>query len=555
MSRTSRPNVLFVHPRFNPNAYWNYHETCAVAGARYSATPLGLITVAGLLPVDWPVRLVDRNVEELRDEDLTWADLVMVGGMMPQQQDAKRVIAIAQARQKPVVMGGPDVTASPDVYREVEFRVLGEAEAVMADFVAAWRRGETRGDFTAREFPDLETSPLPRFDLLKLEHYLHVGVQFSRGCPFRCEFCNVIELNGRTPRLKSTPQIMRELTALYDLGYRGHIDFVDDNLIGNQRAVRPLLRSLIEWGERHGHPFAYSTEASLNLADNDELLALMQEAGFFAVFVGIETPDEAVLLSAGKVQNTRRDIAASVRRIYRAGIFVNAGFILGFDTEADTAARLMSDCIEDTAIPMCMVGLLYALPGTALARRLAAERRLHPDSDRLTGDSDADQCTSGLNFETIRPRREILTDYRAVLNRINEPGAFFGRVRRLNRELDLSRRKLRRPRSGIGRELLILARVSWLLGVRDNRVRGQYWRTLADSLRHNPRSFRNAVSFAALYLHVKSFSSFIDGQLGDQLAALRDLVPAAPAAQARGRGRQRQGMGGIGKMASSADRL
>jgi radical SAM superfamily enzyme YgiQ (UPF0313 family) len=524
--RTASPNVLLVQPRFNPNAFWNYHETCAVAGARYSAAPLGLVTVAGLLPPDWSPRLVDRNIEELRDDDLDWADLVMVGCMMPQQQDAKRVIALAQARGKPVVIGGPDVTSSPDVYDEVEFRVLGEAEAIMADFVAAWRTGAAEGDFVATEFPDLRTSPLPRFDLLKLRHYLHVGVQFSRGCPYQCEFCNVIELNGRVPRFKTTAQMLRELDALHALGYRGHVDFVDDNLIGNAKGVQPFLEALADWGEAHGHPFEYSTEASLNLADRDDLLAVMRRAGFFAVFVGIETPDKAALMGARKIQNVQRDIVASVHKIYRAGMYVNAGFILGFDAESSDVARQMMGCIEDAAIPMCMVGLLYALPSTRLSRRLDTEGRLHADSDRLVGAGDADQCTSGLNFDTTRPRGDILADYRSILSRTNAPAAFFGRVRRLNRQLDLSGHRLRRPFGSTGRDLRTFARITWQLGVRDREVRGEFWRTLADSLFHRPRTLRGAMSFAALYLHVKSFSRFMDERLRAQLETL--VTPEIP---------------------------
>lgn len=514
------PNVLLVHPRFNPNAFWNYLETCAVAGARYPAAPLGLITVAALLPPDWPVRLVDRNVEDLRDEDLDWANIVMIGCMMPQQRDAKRVIALAHERRKAVVVGGPDVTASPSVYEEAEFRVLGEAEDIMTDFVDAWRRGASHGVFAARTFPDLKDSPQPRFELLKLKHYLHVGVQFSRGCPYCCEFCNVIELNGRVPRLKSIPQMLRELDALHALGYRGHVDFVDDNLIGNPKAARPFLEALGDWGERRGHPFEYSTEASLNLADSDEILSLMRRAGFFAVFVGIETPDSKSLLSAKKVQNAGRDIVASVRRIHRAGIYVNAGFILGFDVESDDVANLMAQCIERAAIPMCMVGLLYALPGTALSHRLRAEGRLHPDSDRLTSDADADQCTSGLNFETARPRAAILADYRSILGRINAPSAFFGRVRRLNRELDLSGRPVNRHPGRIWRDLRAFVRIGWQLGLCDPKVGGEFWRTLAAGLCCNPRNLRGTMSFAALYLHVKSFSRFMDQRLQTRIAAL-----------------------------------
>ena len=519
-------NVLMVFPRFSPNSFWNYWETCAVAGRKYSAAPLGLITVAALLPDEWTVRLVDRNIEELPDADLDWADLVMIGGMMPQQADTKQVIALAHAHGKPVVLGGPDVSCNPSVFEEVEFRILGEVEEILDDFVAAWRRGDRRGVFVAQTFPDLQASPLPRFDLLKLEHYMHVGVQYSRGCPFNCEFCNVIELNGRSPRFKTSEQMLAELDALHALGYRGHVDFVDDNLIGSPKIVRPFLETLVGWSDRMGHPFAFSAETSLNLADSDETLDLMRRSGFFATFIGIETPDTQTLLSVQKKQNVGRGITESIRRIYRAGIFVNAGFIIGFDAESDSVAEAMARCIEEAAIPVCMVGLLYALPNTQLSRRLQQEGRLHDDSDRLEVD-DADQCTSGLNFDTLRPRADILRDYRAVLGPLYHPAGFFGRVSRMARVLDPVPDRFANVLPRLWRDIRAFLRISWRLGVRDREVRGPYWRALVDCIRHNPGALRTVVSFAALYLHLWPFAGFMDARLAAQIAALSpsDVTP------------------------------
>jgi radical SAM superfamily enzyme YgiQ (UPF0313 family) len=528
--RTTSPRVLLIHPRFSPHSFWNYRETCAAMGVRYSAAPLGLITVAALLPRNWPVRLIDRNVEELQDRDLEGADLVMIGGMLSQQRDAKAIIARAHAHGRPVVMGGPDATSSPAVYAEAEFLVLGEAEEVMAEFVTAWRSGAARGRFEAQGFPDLGKSPLPRFDLLKLQHYLHVGVQFSRGCPYNCEFCNVIELNGRVPRHKAADQVLRELDALHALGYRGHVDFVDDNLIGNRGAARSLLTALAAWNEKRRHPFEFSSETSLNLADDEQLLQLMQRAGFFAVFIGIETPDREALRSAQKVQNVHQDMVASVLRIHRAGIFVNGGFILGLDAEGAGVGPLMDDLIEAMAVPVCMVGLLYALPGTQLAERLRAEGRLFPDADRLTAPDDADQCTSGLNFATMRPRREILGDYRTLLQRIYAPAAFFGRVRRLDRVLDLRHHRVRRPLRYVSRDLRGSAHIIWRLGMRDPATRGPFWRAIGDCLLQNPRAIRIAMSFAGLYLHVRPFSRFMDAHLAERLAgSLEPLLADAGA--------------------------
>jgi radical SAM superfamily enzyme YgiQ (UPF0313 family) len=519
--RCTVSNVLMVYPAFSPHSFWNYQATCEVVGARYSAAPLGLITVAALLPSDWNVHLVNRNTEELTDEDLEWADMVMTGGMLPQQLDVKRIIGLAHDRGIPVVLGGPDVTSSPDVYPEADFKVLGEAEEIMSEFVAAWEAGKTSGTFTAKEFPDLTNSPLPRFDLLKLGQYMHVGVQLSRGCPFSCEFCNVIELNGRTPRLKTTEQMLRELDALYDRGYRGHVDFVDDNLIGNRKAVKPFLADLARWSERHGHPFEFSTEASINIADDDELLTLMERADFFAIFVGIETPDSSTLLQTNKGQNTRRDLVSSVHKIYQHGMFVNAGFIIGFDAEKDSVAAGMIEFIEAAAIPVCMVGLLYALPNTALSKRLLSEGRLHAESDRHTSDDFADQCSGGLNYRTLRPRDETLTDYRAVLAAIYEPGAFFRRVRSLVRKLDLSKHRTRRPAASLPRDLRSAARIQWKSGFALAGVRMAYWRALVDCLLTNPRALRTVVSMAALYLHLRPFAERMDGRLAGQI---RDLA-------------------------------
>jgi radical SAM superfamily enzyme YgiQ (UPF0313 family) len=477
--------------------------------------------VAALLPSRWEVRLVDRNVEELEQRDLAWADVVMIGGMLPQQRDALALVERARRAGKPVVVGGPDVTSSPEVYRAADFRVLGEAEEVLARFAADWEAGVRSGTYEAGGFPDLTRSPVPRFDLLRLDRYMHVGVQFSRGCPFDCEFCNVIELNGRRPRAKTVEQVIRELDALLAVGYRGHVDFVDDNFIGPRRAARPLLTALSGWLARNRHPFEFTTEASLDLADDPELLRLMVAAGFFAVFVGLETPDTAALAEAHKVQNVRRDIVASVQRIQRAGIFVNAGFIIGFDAERDSMSRAMVACIEGADIAVCMVGLLYALPGTRLARRLAGEGRLAEDAHAV-GTGDADQCTSGLNFRTRRPRGEMLADYRAVLADVYAPEAFFGRVRRVSRSLDRSRHRLRQPLGHVARDVRSFARIAARLGVREAGARRAFWGAMADCLVHNPRAFKIAASLAALYLHLGPYArravARLDGEIAGETA-------------------------------------
>src|SRR5271155_1389043 len=438
MSSPGPCNVLMIYPRFGAETFWNFAAACEIFNARYPTSPLGLITVAALLPSTWSIRLVDRNIEALNDSDLEWADLVMTGGMLPQYFDTIAVIDLCRSRQKPVVVGGPGVTSVPHLYGKANFQVLGEAEGIIDKFIEAWDAGATGGVFEAEKFTiDVTKSPVPRFDLLKVEHYLYVGVQFSRGCPFTCEFCDIIELYGRVPRAKTNAQMLHELEALYRLGYRGHVDFVDDNLIGNKKAVKLFLPELKRWLEQHDYPFEFTTEASLNLADDPDLLRLMSEANFLGVFVGIESPDASTLVAMRKKQNTRRNIAQSVHRIYAAGLYVTAGFIVGFDSEQGSVADPIVQLIEEAAIPVCMVGLLYALPNTQLTRRLASEGRLHAD---LLWDPAAgmDQCTQGLNYETLRPRREIFSDYKRVLEEIYEPAAYAKRLQRLTRLLGKS---------------------------------------------------------------------------------------------------------------------
>ncbi|HEX9155130.1 MAG TPA: radical SAM protein, partial [Nitrospira sp.] len=394
--------MLLIYPKFASETFWNFAEACELMGARYPAAPLGLMTVAALLPSQWEVRLVDRNTEDLTEADLDWADMVMTGGMLPQQADSLAVIELCRKRGLPVVVGGPDPTSSPHIYERADFRVLGEAESILDEFITAWNAGTRTGTFTAPKFEtDVTTSPIPRFDLIKFKHYLYVGVQYSRGCPFTCEFCDIIELYGRVPRAKSTPQMLAELDRLYALGHRGHVDFVDDNLIGNKKALKKFLPNLKAWQEEHDYPFEFSTEASVNLSDDDELMRMMREAGFFGLFVGIESPDPETLVLMKKKQNTRRNLADSIHKIYRAGMFVTGGFIIGFDSEKTDVGDSLAQSIELAAIPVAMVGLLYALPNTQLTRRLAKEGRLHPNHD-VGPVHGGDQCTDGINFDTLR---------------------------------------------------------------------------------------------------------------------------------------------------------
>lgn len=510
---TKQINALLVHPKFNANSFWNYSAACELVDAKYPASPLGLITVAALLPDNWTPRLVDRNCEELTEDDLAWADIVMIGAMLPQQLDALQTARWAQRRGKKVVMGGPDVTSSPDCYEIADFLVLGEAEEILQDFTTAFERGDEHGRFKAELFKvDVTKSPLPRFDLLKKSNYLHIGVQYSRGCPFTCEFCDIIELYGRKPRMKTNEQMLAELDRLYESGYRGHVDFVDDNLIGNKKAVKLFLPELIKWQEKRRFPFEFSTEASINLSDDRDLLDLMSKAGFFTVFVGIESSDEETLAAARKKQNTRRSIPESIDDIYKAGISVVAGFIVGFDTEKGSVYGPTTELIHDTKIAVSMAGLLYALNNTQLSRRLEKEQRLFSESHTMTEDATeagvGDQCTAGLNFDTLRPRREILKDYRDIIETIYDRDNFVDRVKRMGEALEFHH--AHRFNWGVVRkDAGLFLKLAWRVTTKRPDVRGPFWSLIWHFLRKNPRALKIVVLYMTVYTHLGQFSKYV----------------------------------------------
>jgi radical SAM superfamily enzyme YgiQ (UPF0313 family) len=514
--------VLLIFPRFNANSFWSFEAACALQGARAIAPPLGLITVAALLPQSWEFKLINRNAREMSDADILAADIVMTGGMLPQEPDTMAVIAACKRLGVPVAVGGPAATSTPEVYAHADFLFVGEAEGMIHHLVEAWERGEREGRFEAEKFKaDVTSSPVPRFDLLDFDDYLWVNLQFSRGCPFTCEFCDIIELYGRAPRTKAAPQMLAELERLYELGYRGHVDFVDDNLIGNKKAIKLFLPHLIEWQKKRGYPFQFSTEASLNLADDAELLGLMRKANFFSLFVGIETPDEATLVQTSKKQNTRRSIAESVHRIYQAGMFVNAGFIVGFDSEGKSVAKAMADCVKETAIPTATIGLLTALPNTQLSRRLAREGRLF-DGYRASMTETGDMCTAGLNFVTLRPRGEIWKDYRDTVAAVYEPAAFFGRIRALGRKVRQVhfRKGQKRDWRVILRDARTVARLCWAMSVQHPELARHYWGAVYDTLRHHPAGIEAVIRNVIGYLHLYPFSRFLVRTIDERIAQL-----------------------------------
>ncbi|MEY4385930.1 MAG: hypothetical protein RLY20_1213 [Verrucomicrobiota bacterium] len=480
-------NALLLYPEF-PDTFWSFKHALKFIWKKASLPPLGLLTVAAMLPRHWEKRLVDVNVRELRDRDLAWADVVCISGMIAQQSSAHELIARCRAAGKIIIAGGPLFTLGHEQFPEVDHFVLNEAEVTLPEFLRDFERGVARRVYTSHEFPDIRQTPAPSWELVDLRHYASMSVQYSRGCPFDCEFCNVTAMFGHRPRTKTTTQVIAELDGLRRAGWRGAVFFVDDNFIGNKRALRDeLLPALTEWQKhRHGTPFF--TEASINLADDAELMRLMVEAGFNQVFVGIETPEEAGLAECHKRQNQQRDLIADVKRIQRAGLAVQGGFIVGFDSDTPTIFARQMEFIQKSGIVTAMVGLLQAIPGTKLHRRLNSEGRL---IGRTTGNN-LDGTT---NFKT-RMNQEVLCEgYKRLMDSLYAPGPYYQRIRTFLREY--RRPKISDPLNW--RYLVAFLRASIRLGVL-GQERFHYWRLLLWTLARRHNLFPLAVTLS-IYGH------------------------------------------------------
>ncbi len=498
---------LIVQSKFSAFSFWNYIDVCKITGAKYPAAPLGLLTVAALLPQQWEFKLIDENVESLLPEHYEWADIVCLGGMLPQQPSMISIIDQAHQFGCPVVIGGPDPTSQPQLYQAADYLVLGEGEVTIPMFLHDLEKGVTSGTYKSDERADMTKAVVPRFDLIRFQDYIMIGVQYSRGCPFNCEFCDIIELYGRKPRTKTSKQIIRELQTLYDLGHRGHIDFVDDNFIGNKKNVKQVLPLIKEWSVEHKYPYYFSTESSINMTDDEELMQMMHDVDFRYVFVGIETPDDEILKKTNKRQNVNKPITEAVKKIYSYGMVVNGGFILGFDNETDQTAGKMIDCIQDSGICVAMVGKMYALPNTQLTRRLQREGRLFESSSTLEGNAHLDQMTSGLNFVTTRPRLEVLKDYITIIKNIYDPKNFYERIKYTGLHLNPAN-KYRPNFAKILKSLSAFSKVSMKAGFNKS-TGGLYWKTLVSVLLKNPKGLEAAVNMSAMFIHFQKQSEFI----------------------------------------------
>jgi radical SAM superfamily enzyme YgiQ (UPF0313 family) len=488
--------ILLVNPEF-PETYWSFRHALPFEGKRCAFPPLGLLTVSALLPPTWEKRLIDLNIEELKTSDLDWADMVFATAMLVQEQSLREVVKLAKARGKTVVLGGPYVTSTIQELPEADHIFRGEAEQTLPQFVEDLARGETKYIYQAPERPALAMTPIADFGLANIKQYGAMCVQYSRGCPFSCEFCDIIEIYGRVPRTKSNEQMLAEFDALKALGWRGTVFIVDDNFIGNKKNVRQLMPHLARWQKENGYPFELLTESSLNLADDEKLLAEMREAGFNRVFIGIETPVEESLHEAQKSQN-RGNLVDQVRTIQRHGLEVMAGFIVGFDNDPEDIFERQIDFIRRSAIPLAMVGLLNALPDTQLWRRLDREGRL------LGQDATGNNTVCTFNFKTRMDPAFLVRGYQRIMRTIYGPREYYERV------LDSLGRTSQLPTAetytySMAAGLAALMRILFKLGVID-RERKEFWRFFVQAVIKHRTRMVDSMRLAAVGYHCRKLS-------------------------------------------------
>ena len=481
--------ILMVYPKI-PTTYWSFDHALPFIGKKSALPPLGLMTVAAMLPSKYEVRLIDLNVATLERKDIEETDIVFVSAMIVQKRSFEEIVALCGECNRPVVAGGPYPISSYRDIKGVDVFVLDEAELTLPRFLADLEADHPQKLYQDAGKPDITLTPVPRFDLIDVGAYDSMPLQYSRGCPYNCEFCDIIEMFGRVQRTKTSEQFLRELEAVKASGFRGSLFIVDDNFVGNHRKVKELLRSVVTWQKQNDFPFTFLTEASVDLAQDDELLDLMVEAGFTMVFVGIETPDENTLAYTQKRQNLKSPILASVEKIQRRGIEVTGGFILGFDTDAPDIFDRQISFIQQAGIPIAMVGLLNALPNTQLWRRLDREGRLNRST---TGNN---THTLGMNFVPRMPESTLIDGYKRVLSELYSPKRYFERCITLLRRLS-RRKKAARSTSWVEIRALLLS----LLKQGFSSYSLHYWQYLLRALSANPRLFPDAVALAIKGFH------------------------------------------------------
>ncbi len=503
--------ILLVYPRY-PDTFWSFRHALKFVFKRASFPPLGLLTVAAMLPEEWEKKLVDLNTTTLMDKDLEWADYVFISAMVAQQDSAKEVIDRCKKLGTKIVVGGALFNPGYEEFGfdDIDHLIFGEAENILPLFLEDIEKGCAKHIYKSEEWPDIKKTPVPLWSLINMKKYQLMSIQYSRGCPFNCEFCDIIILNGHRPRTKDRSQIVAELDALYDVGWRGGVFFVDDNFIGNKRKLKSeILPAIIEWMEEKKHPFSFFTEVSINLADDEELLRLMNEAGFDMVFVGIESPNEESLVECNKLPNKNRDLLAAVKKMQSYGLQVQGGFIVGFDNDPLSIFKSQIEFIQKSGIVTAMVGVLMAPPETRLYKRLKSENRLLPGG---TGDN----TDGSTNFIPKMGREALARGYKYVVDTIYAPKQYYERIRIFLREYNPGNRK------GIKLSLLYLLawiRSMWVLGVKE-KGRIYYWKLVAWTLLKRPKTFPLSMTLAVEGLHFRKVAEKIRVSLTSDIRRL-----------------------------------
>jgi radical SAM superfamily enzyme YgiQ (UPF0313 family) len=484
--------ALLIYPEF-PDTFWSFRYALRFIHRKASSPPLGLLTIAAMLPREWEKKLVDMNTQRLDDADIRWADLVFVSAMSVQKESVKEVIYRCKTAGVRIVAGGPLFTTEYEAYGDIDHLVLNEAEITLPRFLADFKKGEPCRLYTTDKWADIRKTPIPLWNLIKVKRYASINIQYSRGCPFDCEFCDITLLCGRAPRTKNRDQIIGELESVYASGFRGQVFFVDDNFIGHKNKLKKeILPAIIEWMKKRKHPFSFNTQASIELADHKDLMKLMVRAGFDVVFIGIETPHEQSLAECSKFQNKNRDLLASVKNIQRAGLEVQGGFIVGFDNDPVTIFDTQIKFIQKSGVATAMVGILMALPRTQLYERLKKEHRL------LKGNS-GNNTDFSINFVPTMDRDLLIRGYKKVLRTLYAPKQYYKRVRTFLREYIPPRERKFHFRCS---HISAFARSVIVLGI-IGKERFQYWRLLVWTMFTRPRLLPQAVTLSIYGFHFR----------------------------------------------------
>ena len=487
--------VLMIYPRY-PVTFWSFKYALKYVSKKAAFPPLGLLTVAALLPEEWDIRLIDLNICNLKKEDLVWADMIMISAMLAQKGSVNSILEEIRPYHKKIVAGGPLFTGTAEEYVEdIDHLIIGEAESTLPEFLMDLKEGNPKKIYRAAEFPNLNNTPAPRWDLIDINKYASLMLQFSRGCPYDCDFCDITAMYGKKPRLKRIDQFLQELDVLYQLGWRGSVFIVDDNFIGNRLAIKKMLPHVIDWMDRHNHPFEFFTEASLNLSDDEELMKLMVEAGFNKVFIGLETPNEESLKECSKDQNCRYDLTSAIKKIHSSGLAVLGGYIVGFDNDDETIFSRQIKFIQESGVVTAMVGILNALPNTRLWHRLKQENRLelNPSGDNTDG---------SINFISKMDRDKLIAGYKEIIRTIYSPRFYYHRICEFLRCYNPCAR-VRIDRSRIK----ALLKSIWFIGILGNGVtQWYYWKLFIKSILFYPKAFPEVITLMIYGQHFRKIS-------------------------------------------------